>query len=118
MTIENLLRMESGFDCEEFNDGKDCETDMMASKDWVRFCRKKVYHGLRKKVSVPPNGNQTLQMDNRSQWARNDCRFVLYPALRYDENRANDTSKRYVGWPQDRMFGAPDCLLRQAFWLL
>lgn len=37
MTIENLLRMESGFDCEEFNDGKDCETDMMASKDWVRF---------------------------------------------------------------------------------
>jgi CubicO group peptidase (beta-lactamase class C family) len=37
MTIENLLRMESGFDCEEFNDGKDCETDMMATKDWVRF---------------------------------------------------------------------------------
>lgn len=37
MTIEHLLRMESGFDCEEFNDGKDCETDMMASKDWVRF---------------------------------------------------------------------------------
>lgn len=37
MTIEHLLRMKSGFDCEEFNDGKDCETDMMASKDWVRF---------------------------------------------------------------------------------
>lgn len=37
MTIENLLRMESGFDCKEFNDGKDCETNMMASKDWVRF---------------------------------------------------------------------------------
>lgn len=37
MTIEHLLRMESGFDCEEFNDGKDCETDMMASKNWVRF---------------------------------------------------------------------------------
>lgn len=37
MTIEHLLRMESGFDCEEFNDGKDCETDMMATKDWVRF---------------------------------------------------------------------------------
>lgn len=37
MTIEHLLRMESGFDCEEFNDGKDCETDMMASKDWVNF---------------------------------------------------------------------------------
>ncbi|MET0394863.1 MAG: serine hydrolase [Chitinophagaceae bacterium] len=37
MTIEHLLRMESGFDCEEFNDGKDCETDMMASTDWVRF---------------------------------------------------------------------------------
>jgi len=37
MTIENLLRMESGFDCEEFNDGKDCEADMTATKDWVRF---------------------------------------------------------------------------------
>jgi CubicO group peptidase (beta-lactamase class C family) len=37
MTIDNLLRMESGFDCEEFNDGKDCETDMMASKEWVSF---------------------------------------------------------------------------------
>ena len=37
MTIEQLLRMESGFDCEEFNDGKDCETDMMASTDWVRY---------------------------------------------------------------------------------
>lgn len=37
MTIEHLLRMESGFDCEEFNGDKDCETDMMASKDWVRF---------------------------------------------------------------------------------
>lgn len=37
MTIENLLRMQSGFDCEEFNDGKDCETDMMATKNWVRF---------------------------------------------------------------------------------
>lgn len=38
MTIEDLLRMESGFDCEEFNDGKDCETDMVTTKDWVSFC--------------------------------------------------------------------------------
>jgi CubicO group peptidase (beta-lactamase class C family) len=37
MTIKDLLNMESGFDCEEFNDGKDCETDMMATKDWLRF---------------------------------------------------------------------------------
>ncbi|MBO9562559.1 MAG: serine hydrolase [Niastella sp.] len=37
MTIAHLLRMESGFDCEEFDGDKDCETDMMASKDWVRF---------------------------------------------------------------------------------
>jgi CubicO group peptidase (beta-lactamase class C family) len=37
MTIENLLRMESGFDCEEFNDGKDCEDDMETTKDWVRY---------------------------------------------------------------------------------
>lgn len=37
MTIEHLLLMKSGFDCEEFNDGKDCETDMMATKDWVSY---------------------------------------------------------------------------------
>lgn len=37
MTIEHLLRMTAGFDCEEFDGDKDCETDMMASKDWVRF---------------------------------------------------------------------------------
>lgn len=37
MTIEHLLQMKAGFDCEEFNDGKDCETDMAATKDWVRF---------------------------------------------------------------------------------
>lgn len=37
MTIDDLLRMKAGFDCEEFNDGKDCETDMMDSKDWVKY---------------------------------------------------------------------------------
>ena len=37
MTIKNLLEMESGFDCEEFNDGKDCEAEMVNTKDWVKF---------------------------------------------------------------------------------
>ena len=37
MTIENLLEMESGFDCEEFNDTKDCEGDMTGTKDWVSY---------------------------------------------------------------------------------
>jgi len=37
MTIENILQMESGFDCEEFNDGKDCETGMAATNDWVKY---------------------------------------------------------------------------------
>ncbi|WP_186452613.1 serine hydrolase domain-containing protein [Chitinophaga polysaccharea] len=37
MTIKDLLNMQSGFDCEEFNDGKDCETDMVATKDWLKF---------------------------------------------------------------------------------
>lgn len=37
ITIEDLLRMKSGFDCEEFDGEKDCETDMMGSEDWVRF---------------------------------------------------------------------------------
>lgn len=37
MTIKNLLEMKSGYDCEEFNDTKDCEEGMSASKDWVQY---------------------------------------------------------------------------------
>jgi len=37
MTIKNLLEMESGFDCDEFNDGKDCESEMDNTADWVKF---------------------------------------------------------------------------------
>ena len=37
ITIQNLLDMESGFDCEEFNDTKDCEGDMTNTQDWVQF---------------------------------------------------------------------------------
>lgn len=37
MTIKDLLEMKSGFDCEEFNDTKDCEEEMSLSKDWVKF---------------------------------------------------------------------------------
>ncbi|MCC9065182.1 serine hydrolase domain-containing protein [Flavobacterium piscisymbiosum] len=37
MTIKNLLEMKSGFDCEEFNDTKDCEDEMSSSKNWVGY---------------------------------------------------------------------------------
>ena len=37
MTIKNLLEMKSGFDCEEFNETKDCEDEMSLSNDWVKF---------------------------------------------------------------------------------
>jgi CubicO group peptidase (beta-lactamase class C family) len=37
LTIKNLLEMKSGFDCEEFNDTKDCEDTMSLSKDWVEY---------------------------------------------------------------------------------
>ncbi len=37
ITIKNLLEMKSGFDCEEFNDTKDCEDNMSLSKDWVTY---------------------------------------------------------------------------------
>jgi CubicO group peptidase (beta-lactamase class C family) len=37
MTVQNLLDMESGFDCEEFNDSKNCEDEMASNKDWVKF---------------------------------------------------------------------------------
>lgn len=38
ITIKNLLEMRSGFDCNEWDDdGKDCETEMVETKDWVKF---------------------------------------------------------------------------------
>ncbi|MDN5287197.1 MAG: 6-aminohexanoate-dimer hydrolase [Mucilaginibacter sp.] len=37
MTIKDLLEMRSGLDCEEFNDTKNCEDDMVNSNDWVKF---------------------------------------------------------------------------------
>jgi CubicO group peptidase (beta-lactamase class C family) len=37
LTIKNLLEMKSGFDCEEFNDTKDCENEMSLSKNWVEY---------------------------------------------------------------------------------
>ncbi|MGE6352780.1 serine hydrolase domain-containing protein [Flavobacterium sp. NPDC079362] len=37
LTIKNLLEMKSGFDCEEFNDTKDCEEEMSSSKNWVEY---------------------------------------------------------------------------------
>jgi len=37
ITIQNLLDMESGFDCEEFNDTKNCEDDMVTNNNWVKF---------------------------------------------------------------------------------
>lgn len=38
MTIEHLLEMKSGFDCEEWNGDKDCEDDMETKQDWIKFC--------------------------------------------------------------------------------
>jgi CubicO group peptidase (beta-lactamase class C family) len=38
MTIEHLLAMKSGFDCEEWNGAKDCEDDMENTQDWIKFC--------------------------------------------------------------------------------
>lgn len=40
MTIKNLLEMKSGFDCEEFNDSKDCEDEMSKSNNWVEYSLK------------------------------------------------------------------------------
>lgn len=38
LTIENLLTMKTGFNCEEWSGDKDCEDEMEASKDWIKFC--------------------------------------------------------------------------------
>jgi CubicO group peptidase (beta-lactamase class C family) len=37
ITIQHLLDMRSGFDCEEFNNTKDCETSMSATDNWVKY---------------------------------------------------------------------------------
>jgi CubicO group peptidase (beta-lactamase class C family) len=38
ITIKNLLEMRSGFNCDEWvDDGKDCESEMEPTKDWVKF---------------------------------------------------------------------------------
>lgn len=37
MTLQDLLKMESGFACEEFNGTQDCEESMAAAPDWVKF---------------------------------------------------------------------------------
>ncbi len=38
LTIEHLLTMKSGFNCEEWNGEKDCEDEMERTGDWMRFC--------------------------------------------------------------------------------
>lgn len=38
MTIEHLLEMKSGFDCEEWDGSKDCEDEMETKQDWIKFC--------------------------------------------------------------------------------
>lgn len=37
ITIQQLLDMRAGFDCEEFNGTKDCEEQMELTRDWVKF---------------------------------------------------------------------------------
>ncbi|MDR6562782.1 MULTISPECIES: serine hydrolase [unclassified Arcicella] len=37
MTVQHLLAMKSGFDCEEWDGAKDCEDEMAETKDWVKF---------------------------------------------------------------------------------
>lgn len=37
ITIQQLLDMRAGFDCEEFNGTKDCEEQMELTKDWVKY---------------------------------------------------------------------------------
>ncbi|MCC8423661.1 serine hydrolase [Mucilaginibacter sp. UR6-11] len=38
ITIKDLLEMRSGFDCDEWtDDGKDCESAMTQSNDWLKF---------------------------------------------------------------------------------
>jgi CubicO group peptidase (beta-lactamase class C family) len=37
MTIRHLLENKSGFDCEEWNNTKNCEDEMSLSQDWLKF---------------------------------------------------------------------------------
>lgn len=37
ITIKDLLQMRSGFDCDEWMDEKDCESEMEQTNNWVKF---------------------------------------------------------------------------------
>jgi CubicO group peptidase (beta-lactamase class C family) len=37
LTIKDLLEMKAGFDCEEFDGTKDCESEMERTSDWIKF---------------------------------------------------------------------------------
>ncbi|WP_176885034.1 serine hydrolase domain-containing protein [Dyadobacter soli] len=37
MRVRDLLEMRSGFDCEEWNGTRDCESEMEKAQDWVKF---------------------------------------------------------------------------------
>ena len=48
--------MQSGFNCEEFDNSMDCETDMAATKDWLRFSLDTPHerYSLEKSGLIPP----------------------------------------------------------------
>ncbi|RKR82112.1 CubicO group peptidase (beta-lactamase class C family) [Mucilaginibacter gracilis] len=72
MTIKDLLEMRSGFDCDEWNDEKDCETAMTATRDWVKFC-------LQLPMKNPPG----------KVWAYTSCDPMLISGI---INKASGTS--------------------------
>jgi CubicO group peptidase (beta-lactamase class C family) len=86
MTLENLLQMESGFDCEEFIDGKDCETNMTATKDWVRFS-----------LDLP------MKDKPGSVWAYTSCDPVIISGIitRVAKMSTMDFARKYLFDPMD-----------------
>lgn len=64
ITIRNLLEMKAGFDCDEWNGEKDCESQMEKSQDWVRF-------SLSLPVTVTPG----------TQWAYTSCAPMIISGI-------------------------------------
>lgn len=87
ISIKNLLEMRSGFDCDEWtDDGKDCESIMDTTKDWVRFS-----------LNLP------MKNDPGKEWAYTSCNPMIISGIisKTSGMSVMDFSAKYLFGPMD-----------------
>ncbi|GAA3960799.1 serine hydrolase domain-containing protein [Mucilaginibacter dorajii] len=85
ITIKNLLEMRSGFDCNEWvDDGKDCESEMEQTKDWVKFS-----------LDLP------MKSDPGTVWAYTSCNPMIISGIIKNATHMSvmDFAKKYLFEP-------------------